>query len=210
MVKPEGTFVAPGLKGGRLSDNTSARSRQSRSKTKVKADSLTGNQVWIVVDAEANGPAPGLFSMTSIGAIVVDDALDKTFGAGLINLPDAKIDPIAAQIDNFEGSREDPEVVMNRFVSWLDSFGPKRKIFWSDNPSFDFGFVNWYLWKFVGRNPFGWSGRRIGDLYCGMVGNTSATWKNLRRTTHDHDPRSDAKGNAEALIKILKMMKGER
>ena len=52
----------------------------------------------------------------------------------------------------------------------------------------------------MGRNPFGYSARRIGDLYCGMNKDMNKTWKHLRKTVHDHNPVNDAKGNAEALI----------
>ena len=59
-----------------------------------------------------------------------------------------------------------------------------------------------YFHRFTGRNPFGFSGRRIGDLYCGLVRDMSKAteWKQFRRTRHTHDPVDDAKGNAEALL----------
>ena len=52
----------------------------------------------------------------------------------------------------------------------------------------------------MGKNPFGFSGRRIGDLYCGLVGDTMTKWKHLRKTIHDHNPVNDAKGNAEVIL----------
>ena len=64
-------------------------------------------------------------------------------------------------------------------------------------------------YAFAGANPFGHSGRRIGDFYAGLVGDFQKTqnWKRLRRTKHDHHPVHDALGNAEALVRLLK---GER
>jgi hypothetical protein len=56
-----------------------------------------------------------------------------------------------------------------------------------------------------GHNPFGWSSRRIGDLYCGLVKDSRAQWKYLRKTKHTHHPVDDAKGNAEALLAMQKM-----
>ena len=46
------------------------------------------------------------------------------------------------------------------------------------------------LHRFVGRNPFGFSGRRIGDLYAGLVKDAykATEWKKYRRTTHTHNP----------------------
>ena len=81
--------------------------------------------------------------------------------------------------------------------------------FVSDNVAFDWQWVNYYLWKHVGCNPFGHSGRRISDFYAGLTGdfrNTQA-WKRLRRTRHDHNPVHDAIGNVEAFDRILR---GER
>jgi len=38
---------------------------------------------FIMVDIEADGPIPGDYSMISIGAIVVETTLSKTFGGFL-------------------------------------------------------------------------------------------------------------------------------
>lgn len=68
---------------------------------------------------------------------------------------------------------------------------------------FDWQWINWYMHKYCGRNLFGFSGRRIGDLYCGLVKDASKNqeWKRKYRITkHTHDPIMDALGNAEALI----------
>lgn len=54
----------------------------------------------------------------------------------------------------------------------------------------------------IGRNPFGYSGRRIGDIYSGIQKDmyVANDWKKFRRTSHSHNPVDDAKGNAEALL----------
>ena len=62
--------------------------------------------------------------------------------------------------------------------------------------------------KYCNRNPLGWSARRIGDLYCGLVkdaGKNHEWKKKYRKTKHDHNPVNDAKGNAEALIAMQKL-----
>ena len=61
--------------------------------------------------------------------------------------------------------------------------------------------------RFLGRNPFGFSGRRIGDLYAGLVKDASKAteWKKYRVTAHTHNPVDDAKGNAEALKKFKEL-----
>ena len=56
---------------------------------------------------------------------------------------------------------------------------------------------------YYGSNPFGFSARRIGDLYCGLMkdaGKNSEWKRKYRMTKHTHAPVDDAKGNAEALL----------
>ena len=95
------------------------------------------------------------------------------------------------------------------FDGLLDTtfYGRTRPIFVSDNLAFDWQFINYYFHRFFGRNPFGFSGRRIGDLYAGMVKDASkaSDWKKYRVTKHTHNPVDDAKGNAEALRKLSEL-----
>lgn len=94
------------------------------------------------------------------------------------------------------------------FAKWLGQFDG-RPVFVSDNPAFDWQWINFYFWKYQGSNPFGHSARRIGDFYAGLTGNfhNSSKWKKLRVTKHDHHPVHDALGNVEA---FQRMLKGER
>jgi len=95
------------------------------------------------------------------------------------------------------------------FNTWLTSFGPGRKIFITDNVAYDWPPIHFYMKKYFNTNPFGWSARRIGDFYAGLVGDfrNASKWKKLRVTPHDHNPVHDALGNAEAFRRI---MNGER
>ena len=76
---------------------------------------------------------------------------------------------------------------------------------WSDNPAFDWQFVNGLMWQHFGSNRLGFSMRRIGDFYAGMQHNVRASskWKKLRTGKHTHNALDDARGNAGALKKIL-------
>jgi len=80
-------------------------------------------------------------------------------------------------------------------------------VFVSDNLAFDWQFINYYFHRFLGRNPFGFSGRRIGDLYAGLVRDAfkGTEWKKYRVTQHMHNPVDDARGNAEALRKFKEL-----
>lgn len=162
-----------------------------------------------VVDVEADGPAPGLFSMVCFGAVKVTKELNQTFYGQVRPITD-DFKPDALAISGFSRQEhvefEEPEQVMRRFFDWVIATNSSgRPVFFSDNPAFDWQFINYYFHRFLGENPFGYSARRIGDLYCGMQQNAYAGWKHLRVTTHDHHPVNDAKGNAEALLAMKRM-----
>jgi hypothetical protein len=161
---------------------------------------------FIVVDVESDGPIPHAYSMVCFGAVVVEPSLSKTF-YGKLKPASENYDPEALAVSGFSRqdheSFDDPKEVMDAFANWLSQNSKGRPIFISDNPAFDWQWINWYFHTYLGRNPFGFSARRIGDLYCGMkmdVG-LNTEWKKLfRKTAHDHNPVNDAKGNAEALL----------
>ena len=94
------------------------------------------------------------------------------------------------------------------FSNWLKRT-KGRPIFVSDNPAYDWQWINFYFWKHFGENPFGHSARRIGDFYAGLTGDfrNASRWKRLRVTKHDHNPVNDALGNVEA---FRRMIAGER
>ena len=100
--------------------------------------------------------------------------------------------------------------VFEEFDEWIAKLpGEGRVTFISDNPAYDWQWINYYFHKYLGRNPFGFSARRIGDFYAGLTGDfaNANQWKKLRVTTHDHNPVHDARGNAEA---FRRMLAGER
>lgn len=163
-----------------------------------------------VVDAEADGPAPGLFSMVSFGVVRVDEHLQCTFKGKVRPISDSwKPDALAISgITREEHLRyPEPAVTMEAFVRWLEANNKDgRPVFVSDNPAFDWSFLNYYLYAFVGINPFGHSARRINDFYCGLKKDWRAQskWHGLRVTPHTHDPVDDARGNAEALFAMCR------
>ncbi len=163
---------------------------------------------WIVVDVEADGPVPGLYSMISFAAIIVDKDLNKTFKAFTCPISE-KWDSLALHISC--ASRDEhlqyphPANAMRQFVIWLKENSKGHPVFISDNLAFDWQFINYYFHSFIGKNPFGFSGRRIGDLYCGLVKDAFAKWKHLRDTEHTHDPLDDVRGNAEVILKMKDM-----
>lgn len=135
----------------------------------------------IFVDCEGHGPAAGLNDHEKFEFGAVEYKTHQTF----------------------HGYGGTPETFMD-FRDWLRQF-KGRPIFVSDNPAYDWQFINYYFHLYLKENPFGHSARRIGDFYAGLRGDFYKTqeWKNLRVTPHDHNPVNDAMGNVEAFEHLL-------
>jgi DNA polymerase III epsilon subunit-like protein len=165
---------------------------------------------YVIVDVESDGPIPAEFSMVCFGAVVFGDTLDKTF-YGKTRPISERFVPEALAISGFSREQhlafDEPKSVLENFSAWLAQHTKGRAVFVSDNVAFDWQFINYYFHRYLGRNPFGFSGRRIGDLYAGLVKDASKAtdWKKYRKTAHTHNPVDDALGNAEALQKIKEL-----
>ena len=107
----------------------------------------------IVVDCEApfGVGAPSVGDMTEFGAVDVNALRD-------------------GRVETFHGT-DCSEDTFRRFREWLDPRMPV--VFVSDNPAYDFQWINFYSWRYCGMNPFGHSGRRIADYYAGLTGDFS-------------------------------------
>jgi len=162
----------------------------------------------IVVDVESDGPIPYEYSMICFGAVVFDENLNKTF-YGQTKPISKNYQPDTLKISGFSREQhekfDNPYDVMVRFSYWIKENSKNKPVFISDNPCYDWQWINYYFHYFIGENPFGYSGRRIGDLFCGIKLDMRSSWKHLRKTIHDHNPVNDAIGNAEALLEMKKM-----
>jgi hypothetical protein len=163
-----------------------------------------------VIDVESDGACPPLYSMVSFAIYKVTDELD-TYFKGLTAPISDNWKPDALAISNI--SREEhlkypaPEIAIKKAFEWVKVNNTAgRPIFWSDNVAFDYSFMNYYFHRYIGENPFGWSGRRIGDIFCGLKKDAYAKWKHLRKTIHSHDPVDDSRGNAEVLLHMRDLM----
>ena len=163
---------------------------------------------YVMVDIESDGPIPGDYSMICFGAVIVEPELNRTFYGKLKPISEAFI-PDALAVSGFSRdeclSFDDPQDVMQRFAAWLASNCKGRPRFVSDNNGFDWQFINWYFHHFAGSNPFGHSSTNLGSLYKGIQKDTFVNFKHLRQTNHTHHPVDDARGNAEALLKMKEM-----
>lgn len=160
---------------------------------------------YIIVDVESDGPIIGKHSMVCFGAVLIDKEgkLDTTF-YGQTKPIGNEYDPQALAISGFTRREheyfDEPKMVMQRFEDWIEGNTSGRPILLSDNNGYDASWINWYFLTYINSNPFGWSSRRIGDLFCGFMNDPYYKWKKHRRTSHTHDPVDDARGNAEAML----------
>ncbi len=158
----------------------------------------------IIVDVEADGPVPGINSMVCFGAVVVDKEgkFDQTFYGELAPISD-DFNLEALSISGFTRKQHEafkPALnTMVEFDEWLLTLGNNDKVLYCDNNQFDGMWMNYYCHRFLGKNPFGFSSQRIGNIFHGFFNNPHYKWKKHRKTKHTHNPVDDAKGNAEAL-----------
>lgn len=166
---------------------------------RILTDSARSSNL-VFVDCEADGgpgfekmggACPALHRLTQIGAITMDE---RTF------YRDMRLDSVASFV---EAWRDFDDWLHQVIVPW------RQPLFVSDNPAYDWQWVNDGFHRYLGFNPFGHSARRIGDFYAGLVGDfwRSSEWKRLRVTKHTHYPVDDARGNLEA---FRRMLNGER
>jgi ribonuclease T len=170
------------------------------------------------VDIEASGPIPGEYSMLALGACEVANLastfyvelkpINKNFVPAALAVSSLKLEELTAQ-----GS--DPARAMEQFRDWLqDTIAPgESPVFVGFNAGFDWSFVNWYFYRYLGENPFGFSALDIKSFYMGFAGcrwsqTTSsklpAPYQPSRPLTHN--ALDDAVAQAETFQKILAAM----
>ena len=165
----------------------------------------------IICDVETDGPYMPEYSIVCFAAIVVEPSLSRTF-YGKIRPISNNFKPDALAISGFSREEhltfDEPHKIMTEFADWLKINSSSSPIGISDNNGYDFGVcLNYYFHCYYGSNPFGWSSRRIGDLFCGAEHDLWYKWKKHRITSHSHQPLDDCIGNAEALLYLTEKYK---
>lgn len=136
-------------------------------------------EIYVSTDVEVDGPIPGPNSMLSFGSAAYwpDSTLVATFGANLELLPGATPHPDTMawwkkHPEAWALARRDlldPAEAMTSYVAWLDAL-PGVPVFVGYPVSFDFLFVYWYLMRFVGRSPFGFSALDLKTMAMTILG----------------------------------------
>lgn len=164
---------------------------------------------FYVVDIEADNVSPATGSMVCFGAVRVVEGLEDTFYGQTAPIKETW-KPEALEVSGFSRKEHEkfplPSIAMHNFYNWINTTNKAgRPVFISDNVAFDWMWTCYYFDYYGLENPFGWSGRRIGDIYAGMEKSMYKRWKHLRDTKHTHIPVDDAIGNAEVIIKMKEM-----
>ena len=176
---------------------------------------MTNAEVYISVDVEASGPIPPLFSMLSIGACVVGKP-EEAFYAELKPISEhavaEAIRVVGKPLEHFSKNGREPKVVVAEFDEWIKSVsGGGTPVFVGFNAAFDWAFVNWYFYTYLGRNAFGVSPLDIKAYFMGLKG---SSWEDTRSsripdafkgpTVQTHNALDDAKSQAQMFEKMLR------
>ncbi len=186
------------------------------------------DEVYVSTDIEADGPIPGEYSMISLASVaqLSDGTEVRSFKVNLDVLPLATQHPdTMAWWEKFPDayaatrvSPEDPETAMKRYNQWvinLSGFG--KPVFVGYPATFDFVFVYWYLIKFVGSSPFGFSALDMKTMAMVLMKSKfrDATKRNMPREwfkgapPHTHDPLDDAREQGVLFAAMCRQWDGQ-
>lgn len=183
--------------------------------------------ILLSMDVEASGPCPLHGDMISFAAWVIEPELTRCFDSGNMRPECEKYSEGAYK--SIGMTREEhlaaPHTIEERifaFRDWLkpvldeehgrmvanallqgkdrNSVKKPRAVMLSDNPGFDFQWMNFEIMNVLGEPLLGHSARRIGDNWAGLRKRPLETqgWKKFRKAPHDHTPKNDSLGNAQA------------
>jgi hypothetical protein len=175
-------------------------------------------EVYVSTDVETDGPIPGPHSLLSLGSAAYSEAGEPlgTFTANLHTLPGAAGHPDtmawwATQPAAWAACREDPRdpaEAMTAYAAWLDAL-PGKPVCVAYPAGFDFTFVYWYLVRFAGRSPFGFSCLDLKSFAMAVLGtsfrgtskrNMPKDWFDGR--PHPHVALADAVGQGELFMRM--------
>lgn len=133
------------------------------------------DELFISIDIEASGPTPGLYSMLSLGACLVEDP-SQSFYIEVQPINDAFTDEAMSvhglSLETLKRAGTPPLVAMGRFSAWVAeaASGGRRPVMVGYNVPFDWAFVNYYSHRYLGKNPLGHAALDIKAFYMGLTG----------------------------------------
>lgn len=181
-------------------------------------------EIYVSTDVETDGPIPGPHSMLSFASAAFDarGAMVGTFSANLRTLDGAAPHPETARFwhanpEAYAATREDPRApdeAMRDYVQWVKSLRG-RPVFVAYPAGFDFTFVYWYLIRFAGESPFGFSALDVKTMAMTLLGcdYRAAVKRNMPRRwfserPHTHVALDDAIEQGELFARMLAEARG--
>lgn len=182
--------------------------------------------VYLSVDVEASGPFPGIFSLVSIGAVVVrSDSTGQWWADEKLGYY-AELQPMegAAELEAatkihglstpylLEHARP-PKEVMEEFALFFKDLEKRfKKVIPAAWPSsFDAPYLGWYLQHFTGDNAIGWSAFDIPSYGMGLFRCHRNALRNLMKKAgiefgnnpNPHNALADALEQGQTLASLL-------
>lgn len=184
--------------------------------------------IYVSIDIESVGPAPGLYSMISLGAAAFERDGEElgTWSANIHELADAIRHPDTMAFweqhpDEWARATDDavwPIDAMHAFEAWVVGLGGKP-IAAAWPAGFDFAFVNYYCHRFLGSNPLGYACLDIRSLAMGLT--YSRGYRDLhesemealraqvdRQGLREHVAVDDAVEQGRLLVALLRRTRG--
>ncbi len=178
------------------------------------------NEIYVATDIESDGPCPGHYSMLSFASVAfrLDKTVLSTLERNLDTLPGAKQHPDHMKFwsdnpDAWSACRKDtvcPAEAMRDYTGWIKSL-PGTAVFVAHPISFDHLFIRWYLYEFVGEDPFFLAGLDMASYAMALMRSPYTkshkphmpeSW-NDPDTKHTHVALDDAIGHAMTFCNMV-------
>lgn len=171
--------------------------------------------LYISVDIEADGPIPGDYSMIQLGASVLEKP-HLNFNQKLRPISE-RYDPKSLKSIGLTRAKcikngRDPNTVIREFYQWIRHVSSRNTgVFLAFNAPFDWMFVHWYFFHFIGNSPFDTAGLDIKAYYMSALGLEKWTLTRKREILtvfkserpHTHDALDDALEQGDLFENLL-------
>ena len=188
--------------------------------------------IYVSVDVETDGPLPGVNSLLSLGAAAFELPSRTPLSTFEINFEDLEGAVQDESTMKWWATQEtawyaatngavDCQTASLAYHDWLTKLskdhGGARVVMVGYPASFDFQFSHWYLVKFAGNDPMGFSALDIKTLAADRLGvpYNEATKRNMPRRwfegapKHTHKALDDALGQGVLFVNIMNERKGK-
>ncbi|QEL56109.1 exonuclease [Chromobacterium paludis] len=179
-------------------------------------------ETLVCVDIESNGPVAGMHSMLAFAAVAftLDGEILAEFSRNLHPTDGMGEHPATmawwrtqpAPWAALQRDRVLPEAAMRDFEAWLRGL-PGEPVLVSHPASFDYAFLHWYSFRFLGGVAFHIAGLDIPSYAMAVLGVPYTRAKrrhwpahlNDVASPHSHLPLDDARGHAMAFCNLARL-----